>query len=172
MKNDTYFFPCYSHSPEMIAAYMATIKKPTKKLGPKSRQKAAENVLAVVTSTRSRGKTTVADTVHNKSSGLAPDEYVIEEILDERTTRGKKEYLVRWVGYNASANQWVAEENTRYIDDDDEYEVETILSDRIRDGKNEYLVRWKGFSAKFDKWVKDVDMHCPELMKEYSKNKK
>ena len=35
-----------------------------------------------------------------------PDVYDIEEILDTRTRRGRKEYLIKWTGYPASFNSW------------------------------------------------------------------
>jgi hypothetical protein len=35
------------------------------------------------------------------------EEYQVEEIIDERTNRRKKQYLIKWVGYPASENKWV-----------------------------------------------------------------
>ena len=39
------------------------------------------------------------------------EEYVVEEILDSRISRRRVEYLVKWKGYNASHNQWIAHYN-------------------------------------------------------------
>jgi hypothetical protein len=39
------------------------------------------------------------------------EEYEIEQVLDERTRRGKREYLVRWLGYPSWEDSWQPEEN-------------------------------------------------------------
>lgn len=35
------------------------------------------------------------------------DEFIVEKVLEERTYRGVKKYLVKWLGYNKSFNSWV-----------------------------------------------------------------
>jgi hypothetical protein len=35
------------------------------------------------------------------------EEYEVEEIIDDRTFRRKKQYLIKWVGYPVSSNSWV-----------------------------------------------------------------
>ena len=37
--------------------------------------------------------------------------YLVEEILKTRTKNGKKEYLVKWLGYGPEFNSWEPEEN-------------------------------------------------------------
>jgi hypothetical protein len=37
--------------------------------------------------------------------------YAVEKILRRRMTGGRKEYLVKWVGYASSENSWEPEEN-------------------------------------------------------------
>ena len=37
-----------------------------------------------------------------------PEFYDIEEILDERIRKGKKEVLIKWKGYDKSFNQWIS----------------------------------------------------------------
>ena len=37
--------------------------------------------------------------------------YKIENIIKERKRQGKKEYLVKWVGYHKSMNSWVSEDD-------------------------------------------------------------
>ena len=39
-----------------------------------------------------------------------PERYNIEHVVQTRKVRGKKEYLVKWLGYPASFNSWVGEE--------------------------------------------------------------
>ena len=39
------------------------------------------------------------------------EEYQIEEIIDERINRRKKQYLVKWLGYPVSENSWVDEKD-------------------------------------------------------------
>jgi hypothetical protein len=40
---------------------------------------------------------------------LEDDEYTIRGILSDRLSNGKKEYLVKWLGYSARHNSWVPE---------------------------------------------------------------
>jgi hypothetical protein len=35
------------------------------------------------------------------------NQYIVERILDERTRRGRKEYLVNWKGWPTESNEWV-----------------------------------------------------------------
>jgi hypothetical protein len=39
------------------------------------------------------------------------EEFEVEEIINKRTNRRKKQYLVKWVGYPASDNSWVNEKD-------------------------------------------------------------
>lgn len=39
------------------------------------------------------------------------EEYEVESILAERIRNGKKEFLIKWVGYDSSYNTWEPEEN-------------------------------------------------------------
>jgi Chromo (CHRromatin Organisation MOdifier) domain len=39
------------------------------------------------------------------------EEYEVEEIIDHRTFRRKKQYLVKWLGYPMSENSWVNEKD-------------------------------------------------------------
>lgn len=41
----------------------------------------------------------------------AEDIFDVERILDDRMVRGKKQYLIKWVGYPDSENTWEYEEN-------------------------------------------------------------
>ncbi|GAA5991079.1 hypothetical protein JCM11641_002320 [Rhodosporidiobolus odoratus] len=44
------------------------------------------------------------------------EEYEVEEIVDERTCRGKKEYMVKWKGYASEENTWEVRENVEDYD--------------------------------------------------------
>ncbi len=44
-----------------------------------------------------------------------PDVYRIEQVLKERTVKGKKEYLVKWKGYPAHFNQWISKEQVENV---------------------------------------------------------
>src|SRR6266853_190092 len=46
-----------------------------------------------------------------------PEVYRIEKSLEERKRRGKKEYLVKWLGYPASFNEWISQEKIEQIGD-------------------------------------------------------
>ena len=35
------------------------------------------------------------------------EEYQVEEIIDERIFRRKKQYLIKWLGYPVSENSWI-----------------------------------------------------------------
>jgi hypothetical protein len=39
------------------------------------------------------------------------EEYQVEEIIDERINRRKKQYLVKWLGYPVSENSWINAKN-------------------------------------------------------------
>ena len=39
------------------------------------------------------------------------DIYPIEEIVNQRTVNGRREYLVKWVDYPSEANSWIVESN-------------------------------------------------------------
>ena len=59
------------------------------------------------------------------------------------------------------------------IDDEPEWEVEAILDSR-RFGRKKTLqfrVRWKGYSAAHDSWEPANNVHAPELVKKYYKDK-
>ena len=40
-----------------------------------------------------------------------PEQYAIEKVLNTRKRRGRKEFLVKWMGYPESFNSWVAEKD-------------------------------------------------------------
>jgi hypothetical protein len=40
-------------------------------------------------------------------------EFQIEKVLKERVRRGKKEFLVRWIGYGEEDDTWVSDKDMR-----------------------------------------------------------
>lgn len=48
-------------------------------------------------------------------SGEAPEEYVVEKIIDCRIKNGVKEYLLKWIGYDDKDNTWEPESKISYL---------------------------------------------------------
>ena len=45
----------------------------------------------------------------------APEEFEVEAILKERKVKGKKQYFVKWLGYEHSADSWIDANDIRDI---------------------------------------------------------
>jgi hypothetical protein len=41
-------------------------------------------------------------------NNLSPDSFEVDHVVDHRGTTGAREYLIRWKGFDASYDQWVA----------------------------------------------------------------
>ena len=53
------------------------------------------------------------------------------------------------------------------IDDEPEWEVEWILGSRRRHHQLQYLIKWMGYSDAHNSWEKEEDVHAPELIDQY-----
>ncbi|XP_077295602.1 chromobox protein homolog 3-like [Arctopsyche grandis] len=60
---------------------------------------------------RQRNKSGSSSPVGTDSDGSAPDEFVVERVLDKRTQRGKVQYLLKWKGYKEEESTWEPQEN-------------------------------------------------------------
>uniref|UniRef100_A0A914QEH3 Chromo domain-containing protein n=1 Tax=Panagrolaimus davidi TaxID=227884 RepID=A0A914QEH3_9BILA len=53
------------------------------------------------------------------------------------------------------------------------YEVEEILDMRVyKNGIRKFKVKWLGYSSRFNSWINEVDMDCPDLIKDFLKNRR
>jgi hypothetical protein len=49
------------------------------------------------------------DTPDLPTTGKTDDEFINDDILDTRVRRNRREYEVKWKGYDARSNSWIAE---------------------------------------------------------------
>ncbi len=47
------------------------------------------------------------------------DVYLINKILKTKTIKGRKKYLVNWLGYDEKLQEWIDEDDVKYIKDMD-----------------------------------------------------
>ena len=57
------------------------------------------------------------DSQSSHSDSDSGDRYEVEVILQHRTLRGQRRYLVKWKGYGHQANSWLTERQLRHAPD-------------------------------------------------------
>lgn len=88
--------------PEKINEFEKSKKSPAK--GKKVTGKVAVKKNTGKTATKAKAKAAVSDT----ESDAEPD-YEVEDIVDEKTERGKRLFFVKWKGYSSKENTWEPE---------------------------------------------------------------
>ncbi|XP_019876570.1 chromobox protein homolog 1-like [Aethina tumida] len=111
-------------------------------------------------------------------AGKHGDEYVVEEVLDVRINDdGKKEYLLKWIGFESDENSWEPEENldcpsliqafeakigedvrTRW------YEPEKIVGATNCSGKLMFVMKWVGKDEVDLVDSKEANEKCPHVV--------
>ena len=59
----------------------------------------------------------VEDSQSSHSDSDSGDRYEVEVILQHRTLRGQRRYLVKWQGYGHQANSWLTKRQLRHAPD-------------------------------------------------------
>ena len=89
--------------------------------------------------------------------------YTVEKIIKTRILNGKKECLIKWLGYNSAWNTWEPEENIRTeIYDDNESFDETSISNTSLVQENSTKTVERKHIRKHQKKVNDI---MPKLNK-------
>lgn len=124
----------------------------------------------------------------------------VEAIVDHKKQKGRTVYRIRWKGYTAKDDSWLAANDLSCKDilkkyrkkiersNKDVYtvseerkkvkkiyrtlfkKVEKIIDHRRLHGTIYYRVRWEGYSAKDDTWQARETLNCNDLLKEYNDN--
>ena len=108
------------------------------------------------------------------------DEYVVENILDKRTTSQSHDYLVKWKGYSEEESTWEPSESLDCFhlirQFQTNFEVDRIVDSResslkrdIEWSQVEYLVKWKGFEEKYNTWEPREVLICRKMIGEFDK---
>jgi hypothetical protein len=53
------------------------------------------------------------------------------------------------------------------LDGEPEWEVEKLMGHWLYRNKKQYLVRWKDYSPTHDQWVGEMELHAPDLIRQY-----
>ena len=65
------------------------------------------------------------------------EEFEVEKILDTRTSRNKKQYLVKWKNYSDFENQWIDDEHLENVREAiDDFERDLSRKTRSRKGSS------------------------------------
>ncbi|CAL8077363.1 unnamed protein product [Orchesella dallaii] len=110
--------------------------------------------------------------------------YHVDKIINVRTRKNKKEFLVKWKGYSESDSTWEPEahlsckqlikeflenqdEEKEEEEEEEEYEVDEILETRKRKGVREFLIKWNGYSKSTATWEPETNLSCESLIKQF-----
>ncbi|CAL4062163.1 unnamed protein product, partial [Meganyctiphanes norvegica] len=100
----------------------------------------------------------------------------VEKILHHRDRGGRREYLIKWEGYDPKNSTWEPAENLigchELLEEYRERKVERICYSRERSGIQEYLINWVGSPLCHSTWeplehVKKLD---PDLLDTFVKS--
>ncbi|ODM88702.1 Chromobox protein 5 [Orchesella cincta] len=115
-----------------------------------------------------------------KSFQEKEEEYEVEKLLEVRTRRGVREFLVKWKGFSKAKSTWEPESNLKASKElineflakekeeekeEEEYEVVKILDMRKMKGGRAFQVQWKGY--KQPTWEPEANLSCSSLIKEF-----
>ena len=105
------------------------------------RNEATPVVIAKKLSNENRDRLAAARENHSKSAQRLPKDqmFIVESILSSRTVRGKKQYKVKWAGFEQSAATWEPDTNIppfiqEYYFDESRY-GKTLPTPRIKHTK-------------------------------------
>lgn len=121
----------------------------------------------------------------------------MEAVLDEKTVKGLRHYLIRWKGYTEESDTWEPESTldckelikaykakknkksdkkprtkpkaeSGSWNDNDDFEVHRIIDVYFhKNGKRDFLVSWKGYPASENSWEPEDNMDCKDLIAKY-----
>ena len=130
------------------------------------RNEATPVVIAKKLSNENRDRLAAARENHSKSAQRLPKDqmFIVESILSSRTVRGKKQYKVKWAGFEQSAATWEPDTNIppfiqEYYFDESRY-GKTLPTPRIKHtkmaGKGEkyHLLQWDNGDCTEEEWLK------------------
>ncbi|ODM89351.1 Chromobox protein 5 [Orchesella cincta] len=112
-----------------------------------------------------------------KSFQEKEEEYEVEKLLEVRTRRGVREFLVKWKGFSKAKSTWEPESNLKaskelineFLAKEKEEErkrgVVKILDMRKMKGGRAFQVQWKGY--KQPTWEPEANLSCSSLIKEF-----
>ncbi|XP_053971209.1 chromobox protein homolog 1-like isoform X2 [Hylaeus anthracinus] len=117
-----------------------------------------------------------------KQHGNEEKEYEVEKIVGQRTIKGRRQFLVRWKGYNEDSDTWEQEKDLNCAQLIEEFLIDDVESEEDKSKKNETSPKsLKNKTLKVDKKLKksrdkdvtmsDEDKHEKDDGKEFEVEK-